>query len=215
MVAAYYNQPSADGSRPGIFYVNTYEPSSRPRHTLPALVFHESVPGHHLQIALAQETEGLPRFRRLGAGWMANAFVEGWALYTERLSDELGLYPNDLARYGMLGYQAWRACRLVVDTGMHALGWSRERAARFMEEHTATTQANIDNEIDRYITWPAQALSYMIGRREIVRLRERARAALGTRFDIRSFHGVVLGQGAVPLPVLDDLVTEWTATAGG
>jgi uncharacterized protein (DUF885 family) len=211
---AYYRPPSADGGRSGAHCVLTTDPETRFRYEYEALAFHESVPGHHLSIASAQTLTWLPRYRRFLDAQLC-AYVEGWGLYSERLADEMGLYSSDVARLGMLSFDALRACRLVVDTGMHALGWSRERAARFMEEHTATTQANIDNEIDRYITWPAQALSYMIGRREIVRLRERARAALGTRFDVRSFHGVVLGQGAVPLPVLDDLVTEWTATAGG
>jgi uncharacterized protein (DUF885 family) len=202
MVAAYYNQPSADGSRPGIFYVNTYDPPSRPRHTLPALVFHESVPGHHLQIGLAQEAEGLPRFRRLGAGWMAGAFVEGWALYTERLSDELGLYPDDLARYGMLGYQAWRACRLVVDTGMHYLRWSRQQAIAFLLENVGLTERETLNEIDRYIVWPGQALSYKIGQREIERLRHAQEQRLGSRFDLRGFHDDLLRHAAVPLSTL-------------
>jgi prolyl oligopeptidase len=202
MVAAYYNQPSADGSRPGIFYVNTYDPPSRPRHTLPALVFHESVPGHHLQIALAQETQGLPTFRRLSAGWMANAFVEGWALYTERLSDELGLYPDDLARYGMLGYQAWRACRLVVDTGMHALRWSRQQAIDFLFDNVGLTERETVNEVDRYIVWPGQALSYKIGQREIESLRREHEQRRGPSFDVREFHDELLRHAAVPLSTL-------------
>lgn len=202
MVAAFYNQPSADGSRPGIFYVNTFEPMSRPRHTLPALVFHESVPGHHLQIGLAQEADGLPTFRRLGAGWMANAFVEGWALYTERLSDELELYPDDLARYGMLGYQAWRACRLVVDTGMHDLRWSRQQAIDFLLGNVGLTERETVNEIDRYIIWPGQALSYKIGQREIERVRREEERRLGTAFDVCAFHDRLLAHAAVPLSTL-------------
>lgn len=206
MVAAFYNQPAADNSRPGIFYVNTFEPASRPRHTLPALVFHESVPGHHLQIAIAQETAGLPAFRRMSAGFMANAFVEGWALYTERLADELGLYPDDLARFGMLGYQAWRACRLVVDTGLHALRWSREQAIQFFFDNVGLTERETVNEVDRYIIWPGQALAYKIGQREIERLRRAAAARLGPDFDLRSFHDGILSHAAVPLSTLQRVV---------
>jgi uncharacterized protein (DUF885 family) len=207
MVAAYYNQPSADGSRPGIFYVNTFDLAARPRHTLPALVFHESVPGHHLQIGLAQETDGLPRFRRLGAGWLANAFVEGWALYTERLSDEVGLYPDRLARYGMLGYQAWRACRLVVDTGLHHLRWSRQQAIDFLLDNVGLTERETLNEIDRYIVWPGQALSYKIGQREIERLRRDQEQRLGSAFDLRRFHDELLRHAAVPLTSLRLIVS--------
>ncbi len=206
MVAAFYNQPAADNSRPGTFYVNTFEPASRPRHTLPALVFHESVPGHHLQIAVAQETAGLPAFRRMSAGFMANAFVEGWALYTERLSDELGLYPDDLARFGMLGYQAWRACRLVVDTGLHALRWSRDQAIQFFFENVGLTERETVNEVDRYIIWPGQALAYKVGQREIERLRQEAAARQGARFDLRAFHDEVLRHAAVPLSTLERIV---------
>ena len=164
-------RPAPDGSRPATFYINTFEPRSRPRHTLPALAFHEGVPGHHLQIALAQEAADLPRFRRLSAGWLSNAFVEGWALYTERLADELGLYPDDLARFGMLGYQAWRACRLVVDTGLHHLRWSRQQAVEFFFDNVGLTERETINEVDRYIVWPGQALAYKIGQREIEAVR--------------------------------------------
>lgn len=211
---AYYRPPSADGSRPGAHYVLTTDPQQRFTYEYEALAFHESVPGHHLSIASAQTLTWLPPYRRFVDAQLC-AYVEGWGLYSERLADEMGLYSSEIARLGMLSFDALRACRLVVDTGMHALGWSRERAAMFMWEHTATTRANVDNEIDRYIAWPGQALSYMIGRREIMRLRARARAALGSRFDIRGYHGVVLGQGAVPLPVLDDLVATWTAQQTG
>ncbi len=204
--AAYYFQGSPDGSRPGIFYINTFEPSARPKHTLPALAFHEGVPGHHLQIALAQETEGLPAFRRLGAGWLANAFVEGWALYTERLADELGLYNNELARYGMLGYQAWRACRLVVDTGMHHLRWSRQQAIDFLLENVGLTERETVNEVDRYIVWPGQALSYKIGQREIEALRAQQQVQLGERFDLRAFHDALLAHAGVPLSALSLIV---------
>jgi uncharacterized protein (DUF885 family) len=200
--AAYYFQAAADGSRPATFYINTFEPTSRPKHTLPALAFHESVPGHHLQIALAQEADNLPAFRRLSAGWLANAFVEGWALYTERLADELGLYSDDLARYGMLGYQAWRACRLVVDTGLHHLRWSRQRAIDFFVDNVGLPERETLNEVDRYIVWPGQALSYKVGQREIEALRREQQRRLAERFDIRAFHDTVLGHAAVPLSTL-------------
>jgi uncharacterized protein (DUF885 family) len=200
--AAYYFQPNADGSRPATFYINTFEPQARPKHTLPALAFHEGVPGHHLQIAIAQETTDLPAFRRLSAGWLANAFVEGWALYTERLADELGLYPDEFARFGMLGYQAWRACRLIVDTGLHHLRWTREQAIEFFFENVGLTERETVNEVDRYIVWPAQALSYKIGQREIEALRREQQQRLGERFDLRAFHDAILSHAAVPLSAL-------------
>jgi uncharacterized protein (DUF885 family) len=206
--AAYYFQGSADGSRPGTFYINTFEPTSRPKHTLPALAYHEGVPGHHLQIALAQETSGLPTFRRLSAGWLANAFVEGWALYTERLADELGLYPDDLARYGMLGYQAWRACRLVVDTGLHHMRWSRRQAIDFFSENVGLTERETVNEVDRYIVWPGQALAYKIGQREIERVRGEQQQKLGAAFDLRAFHDALLAHAGVPLSTLPMLFRE-------
>jgi uncharacterized protein (DUF885 family) len=209
---AYYRPPSADGSRPGAHCVLTTDPSTRFSYEYEALAFHESVPGHHLSIASAQTLNWLPPHRRYIDAQLC-AYVEGWGLYSERLADEMGLYSSDRARLGMLSFDALRACRLVVDTGMHALGWSRERAVAFMWEHTATTRANVNNEIDRYISWPGQALSYLIGRREILRLRGHAQRELGARFDIRDFHAVVLGQGAVPLPVLSDLVNAWIAEA--
>jgi len=200
--AAFYFQGSEDGSRPGAFYINTFEPSVRPRHTLPALAFHEGVPGHHLQIALAQETGDLPAFRRLSAGWLANAFVEGWALYTERLADELGLYTDELARYGMLGYQAWRACRLVVDTGLHHLRWSRQQAIDFFLDNVGLTERETVNEVDRYIVWPGQALAYKIGQREIEAVRAAQQARLGASFDLCAFHDELLRHAAVPLSTL-------------
>jgi uncharacterized protein (DUF885 family) len=204
--AAFYYQGAEDGSRPGIFYINTFEPSARPKHTLPALAFHEGVPGHHLQVALAQETTDLPAFRRLSAGWLGNAFVEGWALYTERLADELGLYADELARYGMLGYQAWRACRLVVDTGLHHLRWSREQAIDFFLDNVGLTERETVNEVDRYIVWPGQALAYKVGQREIEQLRAQQQAALGPRFDQRTFHDDLLRHAAVPLSTLRPII---------
>jgi uncharacterized protein (DUF885 family) len=205
---AYYRPPGAGGLRPGAHCVLTAQPGERFSYEYEALAFHESSPGHHLQIASAQALPGLPDYRRFLDAEVCG-YVEGWGLYCERLADEMGLYTSDLRRLGMLSFDALRACRLVVDTGMHYYGWSRSEAIDFMWRNTATTRANVTNEIDRYIAWPGQALSYMIGRREIRRLRDRAAGELGGRFDIRGFHGTVLGSGAVPLSVLDQLVSAW------
>jgi uncharacterized protein (DUF885 family) len=203
---AYYREPSADGSRPGYYMINTYQPETRPRYEAEALAFHESIPGHHLQIAIAQELSGVPEFRKhVGT----TAFVEGWALYTERLADEMGLYSSDVDRIGMLSYDAWRACRLVVDTGLHSMGWSRQQAIDYMTENSVLAENNIANEVDRYLALPGQALAYKLGQLEILRLRDRARDALGSAFDIRSFHDVVLGQGAVGLRTLASVVEAW------
>jgi len=203
---AYYRPPAADGSRPGRYYVNTSAPETRPRYEAEALAYHESVPGHHLQIAIAQELQGIPEFRKNSG---VTAFVEGWGLYSERLADEMGLYPTDLDRIGILSYDAWRACRLVVDTGMHAMGWTREQAIAFMLENTALAMNNIVNEVDRFITWPGQALAYKTGQLEMTRLRKEARSRLGRRFDVRRFHDVLLGSGAVPLEALRQMIQSY------
>ena len=210
---AYYVQPALDGSRPGRYYINLYEPTTRPRYEAECLAFHESIPGHHLQIAIAQELKGIPAFQRnLGS----TAFIEGWGLYTERLSAEMGLYSGDLDRFGVLSYDAWRAGRLVVDTGMHALGWTRQQAIDYLHDHTALGDNNIENEVDRYIGMPAQALAYKVGQLELVRLREDARQRLGDRFDIKAYHDTVLGHGAVSMPTLGRLVEDWvTRTLAG
>ena len=207
---AYYRPPSVDGSRPGAHCLLMTDPGERYRYEYEALAFHESVPGHHLQLATAQ-TLDIPRYRRHLDVELC-AFNEGWGLYAERLADEIGLYSSPVTRLGMLSFAALRACRLVVDTGMHHLGWSRQQAIDFMESHTATTSANARNEIDRYIAWPGQALAYVTGKREIVRLRERARQALGPRFELRRFHHAVLRNGAIPLTLLDDEIERWTTT---
>jgi uncharacterized protein (DUF885 family) len=205
---AYYRQPATDGSRPGTYYVNTYAPETRPRYEAEALAFHESVPGHHVQIAIAQELPGLPEFRRhLGV----TAFVEGWALYTERLADEMGLYSSDVDRLGMLSFDAWRASRLVVDTGLHAKGWSRAQAIAFLRDNTALADNNVDNEVDRYIGWPGQALAYKLGQLEIQRLRADAQRRLGARFDVAAFHDALLANGAVSLKVLAGELDRWVA----
>ena len=203
---AYYSWPALDGSRPGRYYINLYAPETRPRYEAEALAFHEAVPGHHLQIAVAQELEGLPAFQRMLG---STAFAEGWGLYTERLSDEMGLYSSDMDRFGILSFDAWRAGRLVVDTGMHALGWTRRQAVDFLRIHSALGENNIVNEVDRYIVWPGQALAYKMGQLEFLRLRADAKARLGTRFEIKDFHDTVLGAGAISLPALREMVGSW------
>jgi len=207
---AYYRQPHYDGTKPGEYFVNTYKPETRPKFELEALTWHESIPGHHLQIAIAQELGQLPMFRKLEG---STAFVEGWALYTERLAEEMGLYSTDTDRLGRVSYDAWRASRLVVDTGIHAMGWTRKQAEEFMLAHTALTPINISNEVDRYIGWPGQALAYKVGQIEILRLRAEAEQKLGKRFELKSFHSVVLGAGAVTLPTLERRVNAWVENA--
>jgi uncharacterized protein (DUF885 family) len=203
---AYYRPAAIDGSRAGTYYVNTSLPATRPRYEAEALAFHESIPGHHVQIAIAQELTGLPEFRKhLGV----TAFVEGWGFYAERVADELGLYSGPLDRLGMLSLELWRAGRLVVDTGMHAQGWSRQQAIAYLEANTIIAPNNVVTEVDRYIGWPAQALAYKIGQREILALRAEAERRLGARFDRRAFHDVVLGSGAVSLPVLRAQIGIW------
>jgi uncharacterized protein (DUF885 family) len=208
---AYYREPQPGNGKPGEYVVNTYRPELRPRFEIEALTFHAGIPGHHVQIALAQEQRALPAFRRfLGS----TAFVEGWGLYAEHLADELGLYGGDLDRLGMLSFDAWRAARLVVDTGIHAMGWSRARAEEFMRAHTALSDENISNEVDRYVVWPGQALAYKVGQMELERLRRLAEASLGARFDRRAFHDAILGGGAVTLGVLRGQVERWIAAGG-
>jgi uncharacterized protein (DUF885 family) len=205
---AYYRPAHTDGTKPGEYFVNVFEPHKRPRFEARVLAVHEAVPGHHLQIAIAQELRGMPAFRKHGS---FTPYVEGWALYTERLAAEMGLYRDDLDRIGVASFDAWRAARLVVDTGIHALGWSRPQARRYLEEHTALAPGNVDNEVDRYITWPGQALGYKIGQLEIWALRREAEQALGARFRVADFHDAVLGIGPVSLPVLRDAVRAYVA----
>jgi uncharacterized protein (DUF885 family) len=208
---AYYFPPAPDGTRAGTYFINTSSPDTSSRTEAESVAFHEAVPGHHLQVSIAQELDDLPEFRRHGG---ATAYVEGWALYAERLADEMELYGGPLDRLGMLTADSWRSSRLVVDTGLHALGWSRRQAVDYFEEHTPVPIDQAATEVDRYLAMPAQALSYKMGQLEITRLRTLAEHRLGSAFDLPAFHDVVLGSGAVTLPVLTDVVEDWIRDRG-
>ncbi len=203
---AYYLPGATDGSRAGFFYVNTYKLETRPKYEMEALTLHEAVPGHHLQIARAQELKGLPDFRRNGN---YTAYIEGWALYSESLGNDIGFYSDEYSRFGQLSYEMWRACRLVVDTGIHALGWSRQKAIEYMLQNSAKTENDVTVEVDRYIVWPGQALTYKLGELKIKELRATAQRKLGERFDIRKFHNAVLDNGAMPLSLLEKQIDSW------
>jgi uncharacterized protein (DUF885 family) len=207
---AFYQQPSADGSRPGIFYVNTYNLKAQPKFGMETLSLHEASPGHHFQISIQQELEDVPRFRRFGGDY--TAFVEGWALYAEYLGKELGLFTDPYQWFGRLNDEQLRAMRLVVDTGLHSKGWSRERAIQYMLDNSTLAETDVVSEVERYIAWPGQALGYKVGDLHIQGLRRRAEQELGEKFDIRDFHREVLGDGAVPLSVLDAKIDRWIAS---
>jgi uncharacterized protein (DUF885 family) len=207
---AFYLPPAADGSRPGIYYVNTYQPESRPLHQLATRTYHEAIPGHHFQIAIEFELEGLHRFRRHGSRLAGVGYAEGWGLYSERLADEMGLFEDPRERFGMLDAQAWRAARLVVDTGIHAFRWDRQRSIDLLEQ-IGLSRLEAETETDRYIAWPGQALAYMVGQREILALRSQIRERDGSRFDLKEFHDAVLGHGALPLATLRRELPTWLA----
>ena len=203
---AYYMRPSADGSRAGYYYVNLYKPEVRPKYEIEVLSVHEAFPGHHLQIALAMEIENIPNFRKY-SGY--TAYVEGWGLYSESLGYDMGLYQDPYSEFGALTYDMWRAIRLVVDTGMHYKGWSREQAIDFFKENAAKTEQDIVNEVDRYLIMPGQALAYKIGQLKIMELKQKSKESLGEKFDIKEFHHVILGEGALPLDVLEEKVNDY------
>jgi len=205
---ARYSPPASDGTRPGTYYVNLSNMREMPRFQMEVLAFHEAIPGHHMQIAIAQEMTDLPRFRRFS---MHTAYVEGWGLYSERLPKELGFYRDPYSDFGRLTFELWRAIRLVVDTGIHAKRWTRAQAIDYFVGNSAVPRESAEREIDRYIVWPGQALAYYLGMLKILELRDRARAALGNGFDIRSFHDTVLSNGSVPLPILEEIVDGWIA----
>jgi len=207
--AGRYVEPPMDGTRAGTYWVNTHALESRPLYALEALTLHEAVPGHHLQIALQHELQGLPAFRRVSG---IGAFVEGWALYAERLGLEAGFYSDPYSNFGRLTYEMWRACRLVVDTGLHSLGWTRQQAIDFLAAHTALSLHEVRTEIDRYISWPGQALAYKMGELKIRELRSLAERELGPRFDVRAFHDAVLANGPVPLLTLEELIREYVSS---
>ncbi len=208
---AFYQPPALDGSRPAYFYVNTHDMKAMPTYQLEALVYHEAIPGHHLQIAIAQELENVPMFRKMAD---FTAFIEGWGLYAERLGKDMGFYEDPYSDFGRLAMEIWRAGRLVVDTGIHAKRWTREQAIAWLAENTPIAEGDNIREVERYIVLPGQATAYKIGMTRILELRERARKALGDRFDIRAFHNVVLRDGALPLNVLEQNVEDWIAQQG-
>jgi uncharacterized protein (DUF885 family) len=207
--SASYEIASADGSRPAVFYVNTSDLAARPSYLMEAIYLHEAIPGHHYQTAMAQAATSLPRFRRFGSN---TAYDEGWGLYAETLGSELGLYTDPYSRFGALSMQAWRAARLVVDTGIHAKGWSRQKAVEYLRANTALGEADIEAEVDRYIARPGQALSYEVGALKLLELRRRAQQALGARFDVREFHEQVITSGSLPLDVLEHKLDRWIAS---
>jgi uncharacterized protein (DUF885 family) len=211
---AFYFPPAPDGSRPGIYYINTFDPGARQLHKLAAITYHEAVPGHHFQIAIAAELDDMPDFRRHGARLAGAAYTEGWGLYSERLADEMGLYGGPRERFGLLDTQAWRAARLVVDTGLHAFRWSRQRSIDLLRREVGLSQLEAETETDRYIGWPGQALAYMTGQREIDALRRQLQARDGAAFDLREFHDQTLAHGSLPLATLRRQLPEWVSPSG-
>jgi uncharacterized protein (DUF885 family) len=208
MYPAYYDDGAPDGSRPGRLYVNRYNATDRNLYAIEAVAYHEGIPGHHLQISIAQELDDIPTFRK-HEGY--TAFVEGWALYAERLGKEAGFYQDPMSDYGRLQADMWRAIRLVVDTGVHSQHWTRDQMVQYFHDHSAIEETTVQSEVDRYIGWPGQALAYKLGQLKILELRDRAKKALGEKFDLRAFHDQVLDAGALPLDVLSDRIDAWIA----
>jgi uncharacterized protein (DUF885 family) len=206
MYPAYYEEGAPDGSRPGRLRVNTYNAVDRNLYAVEAIAYHEGIPGHHLQISIAQELDGLPAFRKFA---QYTAYTEGWGLYSERLGKDVGFYQDPYSDYGRLEADMWRAIRLVVDTGVHSKNWTREQMVQYFHDHSNIDETTIQTEVDRYIAWPSQALAYKIGQLKILELRERAKKALGDKFDLRAFHDQVLDSGALPLDVLSDRIDAW------
>jgi len=209
---AYYEPGSPDGSRPGRLRIDTYDATSRNLYQLEDLSYHEGLPGHHMQTSIAREQTGVPDFRKFG---FYPAFSEGWGLYAERLGKDVGFYQDPYSDYGRLEGDIWRAIRLVVDTGVHAGGWSRDQMVEFFHDHSAIDETSIQAEVDRYIAWPGQALTYKIGQLKILELRDRAKKALGDKFDIRAFHDQVIDSGELPLDLLDERINAWIASQKG
>jgi uncharacterized protein (DUF885 family) len=206
---AFYQRPAPDGSRPGTYYANLYTMKAMPIYQMAALAYHEGIPGHHMQIAIAQELEGIPKFRKFGG---YTAYTEGWGLYAELLPKEIGLYEDPYSDFGRLAMELWRACRLVTDTGLHAKRWTREQAIDYLLQNTPNAESDIVKAIERYIVMPSQATAYKVGMLKILELRENAKTKLGEAFDIREFHDVVLKQGALPLATLESIVDRWITT---
>jgi uncharacterized protein (DUF885 family) len=203
---AFYQRPAPDGSRPGIYYANLYNTANMPKYKLEALAYHEGIPGHHMQLALAQQLEGIPKFRKLGG---YTAYIEGWGLYCEQIPKEMGLYKDPYSDFGRLSMELWRACRLVVDTGIHAKRWTREQGIGYYRNNTPDTERDCIRMVERHIVMASQATAYKIGMLKILELREKAKNALGSRFDIRVFHDVILRGGPLPLTVLEQMVDEY------
>jgi uncharacterized protein (DUF885 family) len=206
---AFYNQPTPDGSRPGIYYVNLADMNQVLKPQIEGISYHEGAPGHHFQIARAIELQGIPKFRRFGN---YGAYAEGWGLYAERLGREMGFYQDPYSEFGHLSLELWRAVRLVTDSGLHHKRWTREQAIKYFQDNSLLSERDIVKEVERYINWPGQATSYKVGQIKIMELRQKAEAALGTRFDIRDFHEVVLGNGALPLDMLEQQVDAYIAS---
>ena len=203
---AFYNAPSADGTRPGIYYANLYKMEAMPKYQMEALAYHEGIPGHHMQLAISQELEGIPKFRKFGG---YTAYIEGWGLYSEYFPKEMGLYADPYSDFGRLSMELWRACRLVVDTGIHQKKWTREQGIQYYVTNTPNAESDAIKMVERHIVMPSQATAYKIGMLKILELRQKAKQALGDQFDIRDFHTLILSNGALPLNILEDQVNNW------